>query len=73
MCALLISDHHQQIENVKHKASIGKHFVFTLFFFFSIMFDPSFCHCRTSPKGFLVVHIGTVDQKKKKYKMKTTK
>lgn len=28
------------------------------------MFDPSFCRCRTSPKGFLVVHIGTVDQKK---------
>ena len=27
------------------------------------MFDPSFCHCRTSPKGFLRVHIGIVDQK----------
>ncbi len=67
MCAFLISDHHQQIENVKHKASIGKHFVFTLFFLFNNVWS-FVLSLSDKPQGFFVIRIGTVDQKSIKWK-----
>lgn len=71
MCTLLISDDHQQIENVKHKASIGKHFVFTLFSLFQSCLILRFVSLSDKPQGILTVRVGTVDQKKK-VKMTTT-
>jgi hypothetical protein len=64
MYALLISDHHQQIENIRRQLT-------------NIFFSSQQClilHSRfflllsmsRKPQGILIIHIGIIDQKKLK-------
>jgi hypothetical protein len=71
VCALLISDHHQQIENIRRQST-------NIFFssqqcliLHSVFFSLFILWMSHKPQGILIIHIGIVDQKNFK-KLKTT-